>query len=73
METTETKWGPKAKCSLIFDLVETDERTYANIDGILPPQHIDKGKDRYRSIMPPVNYVHVIHRPNDKSAEEYSR
>jgi len=50
---------------------ETDERTYANIESILPYKN-KQGEIDHFALQPSVDYTRVIERPDYKEPEEYA-
>ncbi len=51
---------------------ETDERTYANIESIIPFKDPTTGEVSYFALKPSGEYIRVIDRPEYKPAEEFS-
>jgi len=60
-------------CQILIVHNETDERTYANVDSILPPPQVGKGQDRYHAIEPSGEYTRVVERPDYKPPEEFAK
>jgi len=51
---------------------ETEERTYANIQSILPPEKNDDGQPGWFNTRPSGQYTRVIERENYQEPEEYA-
>lgn len=58
-------------CNILVVHNETDDRTYANIESLLPYKD-ERGRLAKDGLAPSGNYERVIHRPDYKTPEEYS-
>lgn len=60
-------------CNILVVHNEVDERTYGNIESVLPYKDSASGKVAYFALKPSGDYVRVIKRPDYKEPEEYSK
>lgn len=60
-------------CQVLVVHNEVEERTYANIESILPYKDAATGEISFFALQPSGEYVRVTKRPDYKSPEEYSK
>lgn len=60
-------------CIVFISHNETDKRTYANIDSILPPEKGEKGNPNWFETRPSGDYTRVINREGYQEPEEYAK
>lgn len=60
-------------CIVFVSHNETDKRTYANIDSILPPEKGDQGNPNWLQTRASGNYTRVINREDYQPPEEYAK
>ena len=59
-------------CIVFISHNETDKRTYANIDSILPPETSEDGSPGWLTTRPSGEYTRVINREGYQPPEEYA-
>lgn len=60
-------------CNILVVHNETEDRTYANIESILPYKDSATGKISYFALKPSGEYIRVKDRPDYQPPEEYSK
>ena len=60
-------------CLLFISHNETDQRTYANISSIMPPEQGESGNPNWLAIRPSGDYTRVINREGYQPPEEYAK